>query len=69
MIVQCRLCKRIRDNGRYRLPWPGEISAGVSETYCPRCAHETLTRIQNGEYARLAVINAHTQAELQRKVM
>ena len=69
MMVQCRVCKRIRDNGQYRLPWPGELSAQVSETYCPRCARETLRRIQDGEFARLAVANAERQAELNRKVM
>lgn len=69
MMVQCRVCKRIRDNGQYRLPWPGELSGKISETYCPRCARETLRRIQDGEFARLAVVNARAQAELSRKVM
>lgn len=54
MIVQCRVCKRIRDNGEYRLPWPGELGHDIAETYCPRCARETLERIQEGEFARMA---------------
>lgn len=67
MIVQCRICKRIRDNGHYRLPWPGELGHDISETYCPRCAHETLTRIQNGEFARLAVF--HERNKLKRQAV
>lgn len=54
MIVQCRVCKRIRESGRYRLPWPGELDGAIAETYCPRCAKETLLRIQDGEFARIA---------------
>ena len=54
MFVQCCVCKRIRVDGQYRLPWPGELSTEIAETYCPRCAQETLTRIQTGEFARLA---------------
>ncbi len=54
MTVQCRVCKRIRVNGKYRLPWPGELSREVAETYCPRCAADTLERIQSGELARSA---------------
>lgn len=51
MIVQCRVCKRIRDDGEFRLPWPGELGHEIAETYCPRCARETLQRIQNGDFA------------------
>ena len=54
MFVQCCVCKRIRVDGKYRLPWPGELSGEIAETYCPRCAEETLTRIQAGEFAELA---------------
>ena len=54
MFVQCCVCKRIRVDGKYRLPWPGELAGEVAETYCPRCAEETLTRIQTGELAELA---------------
>lgn len=54
MIVQCRVCRRIRVNGKYRLPWPGELTREVAETYCPRCAADTLERIQSGELARSA---------------
>ncbi len=54
MVVQCRVCKRIRDNGSFRLPWPGELGCDIAEVYCQRCASETLARIQNGEFARLA---------------
>lgn len=54
MIVQCSVCKRIRDNGSFRLPWPGELGSQISETYCPRCASETLSRIQGGDFARIA---------------
>lgn len=62
MIVQCRICKRIRDDGQYRLPWPGELSSNLSETYCPRCAHETLQRIQNGDFARLSLLHHDRRA-------
>jgi len=53
MIVQCVVCRRIRVNGDFRLPWPGEMreDAGTAETYCPRCARETLRRVQTGEFA------------------
>ena len=54
MFVQCRVCKRIRVDGSYRLPWPGELSGETAETYCPRCAKETLALIQSGEFARMA---------------
>lgn len=54
MFVQCCICKRIRVDGEYRLPWPGELGSEIAETYCPRCAQETLRRIQAGELARLA---------------
>lgn len=54
MFVQCRVCKRLRVDGKYRLPWPGELEGEVAETYCPRCARETLERIRNGEFARMA---------------
>lgn len=54
MIVQCLSCRRIRADGIFRLPWPGEMEgAKVSEVYCPRCAKEMLARIQNGEFAHL----------------
>lgn len=55
MIVQCSMCKRIRVDGGFRLPWPGELEGGVSEVYCPRCAREMLARIQSGEFAMLGV--------------
>jgi len=51
MIVQCRVCKRIRDNGRYRPALSEEIdpNESIADTYCPPCAQATLQRIQNGE--------------------
>ncbi len=54
MFVQCRVCKRIRVDGKYRLPWPGELTEEIAETYCPRCAEETLARIRSGEMAAAA---------------
>jgi len=54
MFVQCCVCKRIRVDGKYRLPWPGELSGEIAETYCPRCAEDTLKRIQSGEFAQMA---------------
>lgn len=54
MYVQCCVCKRIRVDGQYRLPFPGEMSGEIAETYCPRCARETLERIRAGEFAHLA---------------
>lgn len=54
MHVQCRVCKRIRVDGKYRLPWPGELTGKIAETYCPRCAQETLLSIQQGEFAESA---------------
>ncbi len=54
MVVQCRECKRIRVDGEFRLPWPGELNDEVAETYCLRCAQEILARIQDGEFARIA---------------
>lgn len=55
MIVQCRVCQRIRIDGQYRLPFPGELTNDVAPTYCPRCARETLELIRSGE---LAAMNA-----------
>ncbi len=49
MMVQCKVCKRIRINGRYRMPWPGELAPQVNHTYCPRCARTTLAALQRGE--------------------
>jgi len=51
MIVQCVHCRRIRVDGVYRLPWPGELSGRVSEVYCPRCAEEMIMRIRAGEFS------------------
>jgi DNA primase large subunit len=49
MVVQCCVCKRVRDRGQYRHAWPGELPLHVSHTYCPRCARETLAKLQRGE--------------------
>lgn len=53
-MIQCRICKRIRDKDRFRLPWPGELGMEIEETYCPRCAAAELQRIQSGEMAKQA---------------
>ena len=52
--VQCKVCKRIKDQGEFRLPWPGELGYNIREVYCPRCARETLKIIQSGAFARHA---------------
>ncbi|MBN2712093.1 MAG: hypothetical protein JXR97_06605 [Planctomycetes bacterium] len=65
MFVQCCVCKRIRVDGEYRLPWPGELTNEVAETYCPRCARETLQRIRSGEFAEMA----ERRAEERRRAM
>jgi len=65
MFVQCCVCKRIRVDGKYRLPWPGELGGEVAETYCPRCAEETLARIQAGGFAD----SAERRAAARRKVV
>lgn len=52
MIVQCSQCLRIRVDGVFRLPWPGEVNAPVAEVFCPRCAKDLLARIQAGEFAQ-----------------
>jgi hypothetical protein len=49
MLVQCRVCRKVRDNGRFRQPWPGELPLDVKYTYCPACARETLATLQRGE--------------------
>ena len=51
MIVQCSECLRVRVNGNFRLPFPGEIKGEVAEVYCLRCARERLSRVQAGEFA------------------
>ena len=51
MIVQCTQCRRIRVDGIFRLPWPGEMSGEIAEVYCARCAKEMLARVQAGEFA------------------
>ena len=52
MIVQCSECKRIRVDGMFRLPWPGELQGEIAEVFCSRCAKDRLARIQAGEFAR-----------------
>lgn len=52
MIVQCSQCRRIRVDGTFRLPWPGELDGDISEVFCSRCAREMLARIQSGEFVR-----------------
>ncbi len=54
LTAQCKVCKRIEDNGEFRLPWPGELGHNIREVYCPRCARETLRVIQSGAFARHA---------------
>ncbi|MHC4884441.1 MAG: hypothetical protein ACYTGH_05075 [Planctomycetota bacterium] len=49
MVIQCRVCKKIRDQARFRHPWPGELPLSVKETFCPDCAREALNAIQRGE--------------------
>ncbi|MDR1518557.1 MAG: hypothetical protein LBU23_00220 [Planctomycetota bacterium] len=51
MIVKCLQCQRIRVNGAFRLPWPGELEGRIVEVYCPRCAREMIARIRAGEFA------------------
>ena len=53
MIVQCSQCKRIRVDGLFRLPWPGELNGEIADVFCARCAKEMLQRIQAGEFAAL----------------
>lgn len=64
MVVQCCICKRIRVDGRYRLPWPGELDGEIAETYCPRCAQERLEEIQNGTVLRLAELRLQRRAAM-----
>lgn len=54
--IQCKVCKRIKDNGEFRLPWPGELGTDIKEVYCSRCAQETLRLIQNGVFARHSIM-------------
>lgn len=47
---------RIRVEGTFRLPWPGEIGGQeVAEIYCARCAKDRLARVQAGEFAAMAM--------------
>ena len=55
MIVQCSQCRRIRVDGIFRLPWPGELDGEIAEVFCSRCAREMLARIQAGEFAESVV--------------
>ena|GEM_PF-2015022 len=50
MIVQCSQCKRIRVDGTFRLPWPGELAGEIAEVFCAKCAKEMLDRIRSGEF-------------------
>ena len=54
--IQCKVCKRIKDNGEFRLPWPGELGTDIKEVYCKRCAQETLKLIQHGVFARHSIL-------------
>ncbi len=51
MTVQCSECRRIRVDGQFRLPWPGELEGEIAEVFCPRCAKERLARVRAGEFA------------------
>ncbi len=51
MIVQCSECLRIRVDGMFRLPWPGELAGEIVEVFCPRCAKDRLARVRAGEFA------------------
>ncbi len=51
MIVQCKECRRIRVDGQFRLPWPGELDGEIVEVFCPRCAKELIARVRAGEFA------------------
>lgn len=51
MIVQCSQCRRIRVDGVFRLPWPGELDGEIAEVFCSRCAKERLARVRAGEFA------------------
>lgn len=57
MVAQCGQCLRIRVEGMFRLPWPGEIGGEqIEEVYCVRCARERLARVRAGEYAMVAYV-------------
>ena len=58
MTLRCRMCRRIRVNGRFRLPWPDEALDAVREAFCPSCAKEALDRLRAGEnvYLRVAPV-------------
>lgn len=62
MIVQCSQCKRIRVDGSFRLPWPGELDGEISEVFCARCARDMLSRIQSGEFAALSAYEDRRKA-------
>ncbi|MDR2392423.1 MAG: hypothetical protein LBE84_12200 [Planctomycetota bacterium] len=63
MIVKCVQCRRIRVDGRFRLPLPGERLEGrTAEVYCPRCAREMLVRIRAGEFAVEDGVAVHSGA-------
>jgi Zn finger protein HypA/HybF involved in hydrogenase expression len=49
MVIQCKVCRRIKVNGRYRYPWPGELPLETNKTYCPKCAEDTLKSLQKGK--------------------
>ena len=62
MIVQCSQCGRIRVDGVFRLPWPGELDGERAEVFCSRCAREMLSRIQSGEFAGMTGTYADRKA-------
>ena len=61
MVEQCTECRRIRVDGFFRLPWPGELDDDITEIFCPRCAREKLQRIKSGEFIRDLIVDGKRQ--------
>ncbi|MGC8737126.1 MAG: hypothetical protein ACP5UA_00605 [Candidatus Hydrogenedens sp.] len=44
MIVQCCVCRKIRHDAEWIIPTRYQLmNQQISHTYCPACAHKTIT--------------------------
>jgi len=57
MVVQCCLCKRVRNGKLWAEPLPEEIVEGdISHGYCPACAAKAFLEVEELLSARQIVI-------------
>ncbi|GEM_PF-2519276 len=57
MIVQCCVCGKIRHDARWIIPTHQQLkNEQISHTYCPLCAHKTITEYRKNRTLLLSPI-------------